>query len=76
MFQMLQKLISNSWTQSAFDFLQGATLCLNDVTRYVQDSKETHRSESQVHRTDSKLIYDTQEVEPDHKIRYLFKWET
>lgn len=73
MFRTLQKISSDCWIQGAFDFLQRASLGLDNVTRYVQNCKDAYGGESQVHRADSKLIYDAQEVEPNHEIRYLFK---
>jgi len=55
-------------TKCKFDFFQGSTFCFHNITSYVQDSNQTHCSEAQVYSADSKLVYYTQEIQPDHKV--------
>ncbi|KAK2986790.1 hypothetical protein RJ640_011015 [Escallonia rubra] len=42
---------------------------------YVQDSKKTDGSESQVHCADPEFSYKAQEIQPDDEVGDLFKWK-
>lgn len=62
-------------TKSAFYFLQWPALGFHDITSYVQNSKNTYSRESQVHGTDTELVYNTQEIEADDEVGYLIRQE-
>lgn len=60
-------------TESQFYFLQWSTLCFDDITGNVKHGKNTCDREPQVHGADTKLVYNTQEVEANDKVADLIK---